>query len=186
MMRGPIDPLEALPMKTVTPDVNLPEMERELLADWRARRTFERSVEQRQGQAAKEFTFYDGPPFANGLPHYGHLLANTIKDSVPRYWAMRGFHVERRFGWDCHGLPVEFEIEKRDGLKGRADILKMGVAKFNEECRTSVQHYTEEWQKTITRLGRWVDWQNQYRTMDKSFMESVWWVFSELYRKGLV
>lgn len=173
-------------MKPVTPDVNLPDMENELLADWQAHRTFERSVEQRQGQSAKEFTFYDGPPFANGLPHYGHLLANTIKDTVPRYWAMRGFHVERRFGWDCHGLPVEFEIEKRDGLKGRADILKMGVAKFNEECRASVQHYTKEWQRTITRLGRWVDWSNQYRTMDRNFMESVWWVFSELHKKGLV
>lgn len=171
-------------MKSVTAEVNFPELEHELLKRWADDRTFYRSIEGRKG--APEFTFYDGPPFANGLPHYGHLLANTIKDTVPRYWTMRGFFVERRFGWDCHGVPVEYEIEKRDKLKGRADILAMGVDKFNEACRTSVQHYTGEWQKTITRLGRWVDWQNQYRTMDKSYMESVWWVLGELHKKGLV
>ena len=171
-------------MKAVTSDVNFPQLENELLAEWRKRDTFAESMRQRQG--AKEFTFYDGPPFANGLPHYGHLLANTIKDTVPRYWTMRGYYVDRRFGWDCHGVPVEYEIEKRDQLKGRADILAMGVDKFNEACRASVQAYTLEWERTITRLGRWVDWQNQYRTMDKSFMESVWWVLSELYRRDLV
>ena len=171
-------------MKPVGSDVNFPSMEREVLAGWESQKTFRASIEQRG--TAREFAFYDGPPFANGLPHYGHLLANTIKDTVPRYWTMRGFRVERRFGWDCHGLPVEYEIEKRDKLKGRKDILEMGVAKFNEECRASVLHYTKEWQKTITRLGRWVDWDNQYRTMDKSFMESVWWVFGQLFEKGLV
>ena len=171
-------------MKAVTSDVNFPQMETELLAEWKERNTFASSINQRRG--SKEFTFYDGPPFANGLPHYGHLLANTIKDTVPRYWTMRGYYVDRRFGWDCHGVPVEYEIEKRDNLKGRADILAMGVDKFNEACRASVQAYTVEWERTITRLGRWVDWQNQYRTMDKSFMESVWWVLSELYRRGLV
>ncbi len=171
-------------MKPVTSDVNFSELERDLLKDWQEKRTFYKSLEQRRGK--EEFTFYDGPPFANGLPHYGHILANTIKDSVPRYWTMRGFYVERRFGWDCHGLPVEFEIEKRENLKGRADILAMGVAKFNETCRASVQHYTKEWERTITRLGRWVDWQDQYRTMDKTFMESVWWVLAELYKRGLV
>ena len=164
--------------------MSFPTVERETLSEWAAKKTFETSDAQRAG--APEFAFYDGPPFANGLPHYGHLLANTIKDTVPRYWVMRGYKVERRFGWDCHGLPVEFEIEKRDGLKGRRDILALGVAEFNERCRSSVQHYTTEWQKTITRLGRWVDWNNQYRTMDKSFMESVWWVLAELHRKGLV
>jgi isoleucyl-tRNA synthetase len=172
-------------MKAATSNVNFPELERELLAAWERDKTFQKSLE-RNRASGKEFTFYDGPPFANGLPHYGHLLANTIKDSVPRYWTMRGFYVERRFGWDCHGLPVEYEIEKRDGLRGRTDILAMGVAKFNEACRASVLAYTKEWEKTITRLGRWVDWQNQYRTMDKDFMESVWWVVAELYRKGLV
>ncbi|MBM4250967.1 MAG: isoleucine--tRNA ligase [Deltaproteobacteria bacterium] len=171
-------------MKAVTSDVNFPQMETELLAEWQERNTFAESMSQRRG--SKEFTFYDGPPFANGLPHYGHLLANTIKDTVPRYWTMRGYYVDRRFGWDCHGVPVEYEIEKRDNLKGRADILAMGVDKFNEACRASVQAYTVEWERTITRLGRWVDWQNQYRTMDKSFMESVWWVLSELYKRGLV
>ena len=171
-------------MRTVSSDVNFPALERETLDEWAVSKTFEKSNDQRAN--AREFAFYDGPPFANGLPHYGHLLANTIKDTVPRYWVMRGFKVDRRFGWDCHGLPVEFEIEKRDGLKGRKDILALGIAEFNERCRASVQHYTAEWQKTITRLGRWVDWNNQYRTMDKTFMESVWWVLAELHRKGLL
>jgi isoleucyl-tRNA synthetase len=171
-------------MKAAGSDVSLPRLEHEVLAAWEKEKTFQLSVARRA--TSPEFAFYDGPPFANGLPHYGHLLANTLKDTVPRYWTMRGFKVERRFGWDCHGLPVEYEIEKRDKLKGRTDILAMGVAKFNEECRASVLHYAQEWEKTITRLGRWVDWKNQYRTMDKSFMESVWWVFSQLHAKGLV
>lgn len=171
-------------MKAVTPEVNFPELERQVLAEWAAGGTFEASMRQRQG--GRSFTFYDGPPFANGLPHYGHLLQSTIKDVVPRYWTMRGYYVERRFGWDCHGVPVEYEIEKREGLKGTGDILAMGIDKFNEACRSSVMHYADEWQKTITRLGRWVDWSNQYRTMDKNYMESVWWVFSELFKKGLV
>ena len=171
-------------MKSVTPEVNFPALEKDMLDFWQKNSVFEKSNTQRQG--APTFTFYDGPPFANGLPHYGHILANTIKDSVPRYWVMRGYYVERRFGWDCHGVPVEFEVEKNKQIKGRAGILAMGVDKFNEECRRSVQHYTEEWQRTITRIGRWVDWSNQYRTMDLKFMESVWWVFSQLFEKGLV
>jgi isoleucyl-tRNA synthetase len=171
-------------MKAISSNVNLPQMEEEVLAFWAEQKIFEKSNAQRKGQ--REFAFYDGPPFANGLPHYGHLLANTIKDTVPRYWNMRGYYVERRFGWDTHGVPVEYEIEKTHNLKGREDILNMGVAKFNELCRASVVHYAGEWQKTITRLGRWVDWNNQYRTMDKNFMESVWWVFKTLYDKGMV
>lgn len=171
-------------MKAVAPEVNFPGLEEVVLNNWQEQKTFQAQNEWRKN--AKEFSFYDGPPFANGLPHYGHLLANTIKDTVPRYWVMRGYKVNRRFGWDCHGLPVEFEIEKREKLKGRPDILKMGVEAFNEMCRDSVLHYTAEWQKTVTRLGRWVNWDDQYKTMDKSFMESVWWVFSELYKKGLV
>lgn len=171
-------------MKATGSNVDLPRMEEEMLSFWEEKKVFSRSNEQRAG--SKEFAFYDGPPFANGLPHYGHLLANTIKDTVPRYWNMRGFAVERRFGWDTHGVPVEYEIEKTHGLKGRDDILKMGVATFNELCRESVLHYADEWRKTITRLGRWVDWENQYRTMDKEFMESVWWVFRTLYDKGLI
>jgi isoleucyl-tRNA synthetase len=171
-------------MKAIRPDVNLPEMERKILEFWRTAKIFDKQNERRQN--AKEFAFYDGPPFANGLPHYGHLLANTIKDIVPRYWIMRGFKVERKFGWDCHGVPVEYEIEKRDNLKGSGAIKELGIGEFNERCRASVLHYAKEWEKTITRIGRWVDWNNQYRTMDKSFMESVWWVFSELFQRGLV
>lgn len=170
-------------MKAHKPGVQFPELEQEVLSFWQKNDTFQES--NRIRSRAKSYTFYDGPPFANGLPHYGHLLANTIKDTVPRYWNMRGYYVERRFGWDCHGFPVETEIEKKEGLKGRPDILAMGIAEFNEKCRSSVTHYTGEWQKTITRLGRWVDWDNQYKTMDKTFMESVWWVLSELNRKGL-
>jgi isoleucyl-tRNA synthetase len=171
-------------MRTGSPAVNLPEMEKDILAEWEKDRTFYKSNERRKGK--KEFSFYDGPPFANGLPHYGHILGQTLKDIVPRYWNMRGYFVERRFGWDCHGLPVEFEVEKKQKLNGRKDILKLGVDKFNEECRKTVFHYAGEWQKTVTRLGRWVDWNNQYRTMDRDFMESVWWALSELYKKGLV
>ncbi|MCX6117491.1 MAG: isoleucine--tRNA ligase [Proteobacteria bacterium] len=171
-------------MKAVKPEIDLPKMERDLLQRWSDRKIFEASNDLRRG--GKEFAFYDGPPFANGLPHYGHLLANTIKDIVPRYWVMRGYYVNRRFGWDCHGVPVEYEIEKRDNLKGSGSIKSLGVGEFNERCRASVLHYANEWKGTITRLGRWVDWNDQYRTMDRSFMESVWWVFSELNKKGLV
>ncbi|SME90528.1 isoleucine--tRNA ligase [Pseudobacteriovorax antillogorgiicola] len=171
-------------MKPVKSSVNLPELEQTILNFWNQNDIFKKSNDNRKG--AKEFNFYDGPPFANGLPHYGHLLANTIKDTVPRYWNMRGYDVDRRFGWDTHGVPVEFEVEKNEGLKGRQDIIDMGVDKFNEKCRESVLHYAGEWQKTITRLGRWVDWDRQYRTMDPSFMESVWWVFKSLYDKGMV
>ncbi len=171
-------------MKAVDAEVNFPGLEEKILRFWQEHQVF--AAQNKQRQQAKEFAFYDGPPFANGLPHYGHLLANTIKDTVPRYWIMRGFRVERRFGWDCHGLPVEFEIEKRENLRGRPDILKLGYEKFNELCRESVLHYAEEWRKVITRLGRWVDWDNQYRTMDLSYMESVWWVFAELYKRGLI
>lgn len=171
-------------MRVEQGSIDLPRMEQDLLAEWSKDQVFEKSLEKRA--KAPHFTFYDGPPFANGLPHYGHLLANTIKDTVPRYWTMRGFYVERRFGWDCHGVPVEYEIEKRENIKGRSDILKLGVEKFNALCKSSVQHYTQEWQKTITRLGRWVDWNQQYRTMDPEFMESVWWVVSQLWKKGLL
>ena len=171
-------------MKPISSSVDLPQLEEAVLKKWSEQKTF--AAQETLRENAKEFSFYDGPPFANGLPHYGHLLANTIKDVVPRYWIMKGFKVKRRFGWDCHGLPVEVEIEKTHNLKGRPDILKMGVKAFNEACRSSVMHYTKEWQKTIQRLGRWVDWDDQYRTMDRDYMESVWWVFSELYKKGLI
>lgn len=132
------------------------------------------------------FSFYDGPPFATGLPHYGHLLAGTIKDVVPRYKTMKGYCVPRRFGWDCHGLPVENEIEKAKELSGAAAIDAFGIAAFNEECRSIVLRYTSEWKKTVDRMGRFVDFSQTYKTMDPSFMESVWWVFQQLFEKGLV
>ncbi|KAF3446531.1 hypothetical protein FNV43_RR11711 [Rhamnella rubrinervis] len=133
-----------------------------------------------------EYIFYDGPPFATGLPHYGHILAGTIKDIVTRYQSMTGHHVTRRFGWDCHGLPVENEIDKKLGIKRRDDVLKLGIDKYNEECRSIVTRYVEEWEKVITRTGRWIDFKNDYKTMDLKFMETVWWVFGQLYEKGLV
>ncbi len=151
---------------------------------WKKQNTFHRSVEQRKD--ARNFIFYDGPPFATGLPHYGHLVASTLKDIVPRYWTMRGFRVERRFGWDTHGLPIEMQVEKNLNLSGPHSIREFGIAKFNEACRGSVLTYVEEWRRTVTRVGRWVDFDDDYKTMDLSFMESVWWVFAELWKKGLV
>lgn len=163
---------------------SFPEREMKVLRLWQEGKIFERSVEERRGKSL--FSFYDGPPFATGLPHYGHLLAGTIKDVVPRYKTMRGFCVPRRFGWDCHGLPVENEIEKAKELSGAAAIEQFGIGAFNEECRSIVLRYTGEWKKTVDRMGRWVDFENTYRTMDRSFMESVWWVFQELYKQDLI
>jgi isoleucyl-tRNA synthetase len=160
------------------------EREKRILNLWNSTRVFERSVEEKEG--APVFTFYDGPPFATGLPHYGHLLAGTIKDVVPRYKTMKGYQVKRRFGWDCHGLPIENEIEKAHNLTGAQSIEAFGIPKFNEECRSIVLRYTEEWKSIVNRMGRFVDFNQTYRTMDKNFMESVWWVFKELYNKGLV
>ena len=168
----------------VPTNVDFPAQEEQILAFWEEGQHFARSVAERPED--KPFIFYDGPPFASGLPHYGHLLASIIKDVVPRYWTMRGFRVERRFGWDCHGLPVENEGEQQLGLKSRLDILDYGVDKFNESCRDVVLRYTGEWQRFIQRVGRWVDWSNQYRTMDPEFMESVWWVFKTLWDKELI
>ena len=163
---------------------SFPLREARVLRLWQEKRFFERSVEERRDRPL--FSFYDGPPFATGLPHYGHLLAGTIKDVVPRYKTMKGFYVPRRFGWDCHGLPIENEIEKARELSGAASIEAFGIANFNEECRKIVLRYTGEWKKTVDRMGRWVDFTHVYRTMDLSFMESVWWVFKEIFEKGLV
>ncbi len=160
------------------------EREKKVLKFWQNGQIFEKSVANRKN--SPHFTFYDGPPFATGLPHYGHLLAGTIKDVVLRYKTMKGFYGPRRFGWDCHGLPVENEIEKTFGLSGAASIQEFGIARFNEECRKIVLRYTEEWQSTVKRMGRWVDFNHTYRTMDVNFMESVWWVFKQLYEKGLI
>jgi isoleucyl-tRNA synthetase len=164
-------------------EFQLPKLEHEILALWAEQGTEQRSL---AGKGQRPFVFYDGPPFATGLPHYGHLLAGTIKDIVPRYFSMRGFDVERRFGWDCHGLPIESLIEKELGLEGKAAIEAYGVPQFNAACRASVQRYTREWQATVRRMGRWVDFEHDYKTMDPEFMETVWWVFKRLWDQGLI
>ncbi|MDP3793222.1 MAG: isoleucine--tRNA ligase, partial [Candidatus Uhrbacteria bacterium] len=145
---------------------------------------FERSIEERPEN--KGFVFYDGPPFATGLPHYGHLLQSTIKDVVPRYWTMKGFRVPRRWGWDCHGLPIENLVEQNLKFVSKKEIEAYGIEKFNETCRLSVFGYEKDWAKYIERLGRWVDFENSYKTMDNNYIESVWWVFSELHKKGYI
>jgi len=164
------------------------ELEGEVLSWWEADRTFEASVSQRPAgeDGANEFVFYDGPPFANGLPHYGHLLTGYVKDVVPRYQTMRGRRVERRFGWDCHGLPAEIEAEKQLGINHKNEIEAMGIAQFNDACRVSVLRYTAEWEAYVTRQARWVDFANDYKTLDLSYMESVMWAFKSLWEKGLV
>ena len=164
---------------------DLPAVERAVLEHWAADKTFPASVENRSASAG-EYVFYDGPPFANGLPHYGHLLTGYVKDVVPRYQTMRGRRVERRFGWDCHGLPAEVEAEKQLGITSKAEILDLGVEKFNDACRTSVLRYTRDWERYVTRQARWVDFDNDYKTLDLSYMESVAWAFKTLYDKGLV
>jgi isoleucyl-tRNA synthetase len=166
--------------------VDFPKLEEEVLAFWEKEKIFERSVQQRDGKPSKEFIYYDGPPFATGLPHFGHFVPSTIKDVIPRYKAMKGYKVERRFGWDCHGLPVENLIEKELGLNSKTDIEKFGVAEFNEKCRESVLRYTEEWRQVITRLGRWVDFDHDYKTMEIGYMETIWWVMKTLWEKGLL
>lgn len=173
--------------KEVDPKQSFPKMEEALVKYWKKNKTFEKSVKNPAGEKNPEdFVFYDGPPFATGLPHYGHLLAGTLKDVVPRYWTMQGYRVERKWGWDCHGLPIENLIEKELDLHCKKDIEKMGVATFNEACYNSVLRYEKEWKKTVPRMGRWVDMENDYKTMDPEYMESVWWVFKSLYDKGLV
>ena len=168
----------------VNPSPSFPEVERGILAFWKGDDTFQASIDQRS--ADNEFVFYDGPPFANGLPHYGHLLTGYAKDMVPRYKTMRGFRVERRFGWDTHGLPAEVEAERQLGISGRLEIEKFGIQKFNDTCKTSVLKYTEEWREYITRQARWVDFDNDYKTLDKDYTESVLWAFKELHKKGLI
>lgn len=160
------------------------EIEERLLKQWQDGRTFERSLEQRQD--AETFSFYDGPPFANGTPHYGHLLQTTIKDTVTRYKTMRGYLVPRRVGWDTHGLPVEYAIEKEHGFKGKQDIMAYGIDKFNAECRASVFKFREVWEDMFKRVGRWADYDRTYATLDEGYIESVWWAFKQLFDKGLV
>ncbi|MCM1000837.1 MAG: isoleucine--tRNA ligase [Wolbachia endosymbiont of Melophagus ovinus] len=170
------------PDTTSSPDFS--SLEKEIIKFWQESKIFERSVEERSKDNC--FVFYDGPPFANGLPHYGHLLTGFIKDAFARYQTMLQKRVERRFGWDCHGLPAEMGAEKELGISGRTEIEKFGIEKFNNHCRTSVMKFSSEWEKYVNRQARWVDFHNDYKTMDKSFMESVMWAFKQLYDKGLV
>ncbi|MCX2713518.1 isoleucine--tRNA ligase [Mycolicibacterium sp. J2] len=162
---------------------NFPALEGDVLEFWAADDTFRASIERRDG--APEYVFYDGPPFANGLPHYGHLLTGYVKDIVPRYRTMRGFKVDRRFGWDTHGLPAELEVQRQLGIADKAQIEQMGIEKFNDACRASVLKYTDEWRAYVTRQARWVDFDNDYKTLDLGFMESVIWAFKQLWDKGL-
>ncbi|NCB01063.1 MAG: isoleucine--tRNA ligase [Spirochaetia bacterium] len=170
--------------KPVDSKADFPKMEEKIQQFWENHDIYKKSVENRSED--NEYVFYDGPPFATGLPHFGHLVPGTIKDLYPRYQTMKGKRVNRRFGWDCHGLPVEHEIEKALQISGHNAIEEYGVAKFNEQCRSIVLRYTSEWEATINRMGRWVDFEHGYRTMDTSYMESIWWVFKTLYEKGLI
>ncbi|MFZ9273267.1 MAG: class I tRNA ligase family protein, partial [Ilumatobacteraceae bacterium] len=157
----------------VEPQPNFPSLESQVLEYWKTDETFAASIEMRDAgkDGENEFVFYDGPPFANGLPHYGHLLTGFVKDAVPRYRTMRGQRVERRFGWDCHGLPAEAEAERQLGISGRQAITDFGIDKFNEYCRTSVLQYTSDWERYVTRQARWVDFENDYKTLDTPYME---------------
>ena len=170
--------------REVKKDESFPQIEERTLALWDKDNTFQKSLF--EGENRPVFNFFDGPPFATGLPHYGHLLAGTIKDIVPRYWTMKGYSVPRGFGWDCHGLPIESLIQTKLGLAGVAEIREFGEDRFNEECRGAVLKYTSEWKKTVRRMGRWVDFDKGYKTMDRTFMESVWWVFKQCFDKGLI
>lgn len=196
-----LTPRRDTPFESVKSDVQLPLQEESILDFWDREKIFQKSMEPRAdfsrspaaatlpagaNAASKTYSFYDGPPFATGLPHYGHLLAGVLKDVVPRYWTMQGYTVPRRFGWDCHGLPVEYEINKAHKIESRKDVFKMGVENYNAACRSIVKRYAEEWKTTVRRVGRWVDMENPYFTMDISFMQSVWWVLQEMFKKGLL
>uniref|UniRef100_A0A8C8SK60 Isoleucine--tRNA ligase, cytoplasmic n=1 Tax=Pelusios castaneus TaxID=367368 RepID=A0A8C8SK60_9SAUR len=168
----------------VAENINFPQEEEKILNLWNTLDCFQECLKQSKNRP--RFTFYDGPPFATGLPHYGHILAGTIKDIVTRFAHQSGFRVDRRFGWDCHGLPVEYEIDKTLGIKGPEDVAKMGIAEYNNQCRGIVMRYSNEWRISVNRLGRWIDFDNDYKTLYPEFMETVWWVFKQLYDKGLV
>ena len=168
----------------IEPSVNFSKVEESILKKWDTEKTFDKSISNREG--ANEFVFYDGPPFANGLPHYGHILTGFVKDIIPRFQTMKGSKVDRVFGWDCHGLPAEMESEKELGITGRKQIQEFGVENFNNHCQESVMKYTKEWEVTVGRQARWVDFENDYKTMDLDYMESVMWAFKQLWDKGLV
>ena len=184
----PDDLPEVRRRSSVPSNPRFPEIEERVLEFWAEDGTFQASIDQRDAgeNGANEFVFYDGPPFANGLPHYGHLLTGYVKDVVPRYQTMRGRKVERRFGWDTHGLPAELEAMRLNGIKTTDEILELGIEKFNEACRESVMKYTGEWREYVTRQARWVDFDHDYRTYEPDYMESVMWAFKQLYDKGFV
>ncbi|MFA6215938.1 MAG: class I tRNA ligase family protein, partial [Patescibacteria group bacterium] len=166
-------------------DSKFSQNEKEILKFWQDNLIFEKSL--KQGSPKGDYVFYDGPPFATGTPHYGHVVASIMKDVVPRFWTMQGYRVARRWGWDCHGLPVENLIEKEIGVATKKDIEeKIGVCGFNEACQLSVLRYADVWKKFIPRIGRWVDMEDDYKTMDPAYMESIWWVFKTLSDKGLI
>ncbi len=160
------------------------EAENKILTFWNDNNIFQKSLEKTKNKAP--YIFYDGPPFATGLPHHGHLVASTIKDIIPRYFTMKGHYVSRRWGWDCHGLPIEQQIDKKFGMSANDFVATKGIKAYCQECKDIVLTYTSQWEKTINRLGRWVDFENDYKTMDKDFMESVWWVFKQAWEKGLI
>jgi len=170
--------------KKVDPKQSFPDLEEDVLKFWKKNKIFEKSLN--QSEKKKRFNFYDGPPFATGLPHYGHILAMAIKDTVVRYKTMQGYYVPRRFGWDCHGLPVEYEVEKELKISGKPEIEEYGIDKFNQYCRKIVLRYTGEWKKTIARMGRWGDLDNAYVTMDNDYIETIWWVFKTIWDKKMV
>jgi len=170
--------------KRINNNINLASQEQDISTYWDKINAFDNSMLKRKDQ--KIFRFYDGPPFPTGSPHYGNLLAGVIKDIVPRYWTMRGYYVERRFGWDVHGLPIEMEVQKQLGLDDPQQINEFGIGKFNEACRSQVQTNTENWERVTRKIGRWVDFENDYKTMDIDFMESVWWVFKNLWENDLI
>ena len=158
--------------------------EHHILEFWQSQDIFQKSLQATQDN--EPYIFYDGPPFATGLPHHGHLVGSILKDAVPRYFTMQGRYVQRRFGWDCHGLPIEHEIDKSLGLSSAEAVEKLGIKGYNDACRGIIQRYTQEWRKTISRIGRWVDFDNDYKTMEPWYMESVWWVVQQLWNKDLI
>ncbi|GIY09638.1 isoleucine--tRNA ligase, cytoplasmic [Caerostris extrusa] len=164
--------------------IDFPKAEENTINYWKSIDAFKNCLKQSKGKP--RYTFYDGPPFATGLPHYGHILAGTIKDIVTRFAHQTGHHVERRFGWDCHGLPVEYEIDKTLGIKGPSDVEKLGIENYNNECRKIVMRYAKQWEDIVGRMGRWIDFENDYKTLYPSFMESVWYIFKQLFNKGFV
>jgi len=173
-------------VQDVPQDIKFPEAEKEVLEYWDKNDCFQKSLRMSREENRPIYSFYDGPPFATGMPHYGHILAGTIKDVVTRYAHMNGYRVERKWGWDCHGLPVEYEIDQKLGIKSRDDVLKMSVKAYNAECRSVVMRYADEWKRVVRRMARWIDMENDYKTLDLKYMESVWWVCKQLFEKDLI